>query len=256
MRCAGPSSTRRELKTRPDLVGLSGQSSGGHHAMLVAMRPNDPRYTAIPLPAGSPAHDASVRCVVMSWPVINPLEPLPPRQAAGGVGQSAGLGEARGHRAPGFLLAERGQHGRGQPDAHPRARREGADARRRSGSRPAAMRCTTTRTRSRTSPATSRSVSSRVPQGRRRDRARIFRGRRASRTIAGPVADRRHVRAHGGVRRQACEGLAGDRRPSLSIDTVVLGRAATPTRPQSMSAGAKAAQRSAQTVISVTAPDL
>jgi acetyl esterase/lipase len=63
----------RSLKTRPDLVGISGQSSGGHQAMLVAMRPHDPRYAAIPLPAGSPAHDASVRCVVMSWPVINPL---------------------------------------------------------------------------------------------------------------------------------------------------------------------------------------
>jgi acetyl esterase/lipase len=63
----------RELKTRPDLVGLSGQSSGGHLAMLVAMRPRDPRYAAIPLPAGSPAQDASVRCVIMSWPVINPL---------------------------------------------------------------------------------------------------------------------------------------------------------------------------------------
>jgi acetyl esterase/lipase len=62
-----------KLGTRPDLVGLSGQSSGGHLAMLVAMRPHDPRYAAIPLPAGSPAHDASVRCVVMSWPVINPL---------------------------------------------------------------------------------------------------------------------------------------------------------------------------------------
>jgi acetyl esterase/lipase len=63
----------RMLKTRPELVGLSGQSSGGHLAMLVAMRPHDPRYAAIALPAGAPAHDASVRCVVMSWPVINPL---------------------------------------------------------------------------------------------------------------------------------------------------------------------------------------
>jgi acetyl esterase/lipase len=62
-----------DLKTRPDLVGLSGQSSGGHLAMLVAMRPNDARYAAIPPPAGSPSLDASVRCVVMSWPVINPL---------------------------------------------------------------------------------------------------------------------------------------------------------------------------------------
>jgi acetyl esterase/lipase len=63
----------RALKTRPDLVGLSGQSSGGHLAMLVAMRPHDPRYAAIPLPAGSSAQDATVRCVVMSWPVINPF---------------------------------------------------------------------------------------------------------------------------------------------------------------------------------------
>src|SRR5687768_4210873 len=62
-----------KLRTRADLVGLSGQSSGGHLAMLVAMRPRDPRYTAIALPAGSPAHDATVRCVIMSWPVINPL---------------------------------------------------------------------------------------------------------------------------------------------------------------------------------------
>ncbi len=63
----------RDLKTRPDLVGISGQSSGGHLAMLVAMRPLDPRYAAIPLPVGSHRHDAGVACVVMSWPVINPL---------------------------------------------------------------------------------------------------------------------------------------------------------------------------------------
>jgi acetyl esterase len=62
-----------ELKTRPDLVGISGQSSGGHLAMLAAMRPHDPRYTTIPLPAGTPAQDATVKCVVMSWPVINPI---------------------------------------------------------------------------------------------------------------------------------------------------------------------------------------
>lgn len=63
----------RELKTRPELIGISGQSSGGHLAMLAAMRPRDPRYAAIALPAGAAAQDASVRCVVMSWPVINPL---------------------------------------------------------------------------------------------------------------------------------------------------------------------------------------
>jgi acetyl esterase/lipase len=62
-----------QLQTRADLVGICGQSSGGHLAMLAAMRPHDPRYAAIPLPAGSPAVDASVRCVAMAWPVINPL---------------------------------------------------------------------------------------------------------------------------------------------------------------------------------------
>ena len=62
-----------QLNTRADLFGISGQSSGGHLAMLAAMRPNDPRYTTVALPAGSPAVDASVRCVAMSWPVINPL---------------------------------------------------------------------------------------------------------------------------------------------------------------------------------------
>ena len=62
-----------QLNTRSDLVGLSGASSGGHLAMLAAMRPNDPRYTAIALPAGSPTVDATVRSVAMSWPVINPL---------------------------------------------------------------------------------------------------------------------------------------------------------------------------------------
>jgi len=62
-----------QLQTRADLIGLSGQSSGGHLAMLAAMRPNDPRYAAIKLPADSPAVDATVRCVAMSWPVINPL---------------------------------------------------------------------------------------------------------------------------------------------------------------------------------------
>lgn len=60
-------------------VGLCGQSSGGHLAMLAAMRPGDARYAAIPLPEeirdeGDVATiDATVRCVGMQWPVINPL---------------------------------------------------------------------------------------------------------------------------------------------------------------------------------------
>jgi acetyl esterase/lipase len=41
--------------------------------MLHALRLDDPRYAALPLPAGSPAVDAGVRCVVLCWPVIDPL---------------------------------------------------------------------------------------------------------------------------------------------------------------------------------------
>ncbi len=62
-----------ELGSRPDLVGVLGTSSGAHQAMLGAMRPRDPRYSAVPLPAGLAAVDAGVRCVVMCWPVIDPL---------------------------------------------------------------------------------------------------------------------------------------------------------------------------------------
>jgi acetyl esterase/lipase len=61
-----------KLGFRADAVGLSGQSSGGHLAMLAAMRPADPRYVVIPSPNGAEV-DASVRAVVMQWPVINPL---------------------------------------------------------------------------------------------------------------------------------------------------------------------------------------
>jgi acetyl esterase/lipase len=62
-----------ELNTRADLIGAAGQSSGGHLAMLAAMRPNDARYAAIKLPSSAPAVDASLRAVAMLWPVINPL---------------------------------------------------------------------------------------------------------------------------------------------------------------------------------------
>ncbi|MGH7894066.1 MAG: alpha/beta hydrolase [Candidatus Binatia bacterium] len=66
-----------ELGSRPDLVGVLGTSSGAHQAMLAAMRPRDPRYAKVPLPARAAAPDAGtdagVRCVVMCWPVIDPL---------------------------------------------------------------------------------------------------------------------------------------------------------------------------------------
>src|SRR5439155_18730602 len=63
-------SRAKDLKIDPNKVAIGGASSGGHLAMLAAMRPSDPRYAAIPGPAGV---DATVQGVVMLWPVINPL---------------------------------------------------------------------------------------------------------------------------------------------------------------------------------------
>ncbi len=58
------------LGGRADLLGVLGVSSGAHQGMLLAMRPDDPRYAALPL-AGEA--DARVGCVVLCWPVIDPL---------------------------------------------------------------------------------------------------------------------------------------------------------------------------------------
>ena len=53
-------------------VGLCGQSSGGHLAALIAMRPDDDRYGALALNSAVRI-DAQVRCAALVWPVINPL---------------------------------------------------------------------------------------------------------------------------------------------------------------------------------------
>ena len=191
----------RALKTRPELVGLSGQSSGGHLAMLVAMRPHDPRYAAIPLPAGAPAHDASVRCVVMSWPVINPYSRYrlakrehasanPPEWPKSIIARQDSYWRSEANMAEGnpMLALERGEkvltppaiwfQGRGDmlhdyKDEESKLSRQRAAALRRQ-----------------------------LPQGRRRDHARIYRDGTPRRPLAGPVEDRRHVRADGGIRRQ------------------------------------------------------
>jgi acetyl esterase len=53
-------------------IGIYGSSSGGHVAELLAMRPRDRRYNAIPL-AGAPNADATVAYVAMRSPVSNPF---------------------------------------------------------------------------------------------------------------------------------------------------------------------------------------
>ena len=61
----------KKFKIDPAHVGILGVSSGGHQAMLTAMRPYDGLYNAIPLQGAQ--HDASVQCAILCWPVIDPL---------------------------------------------------------------------------------------------------------------------------------------------------------------------------------------
>ena len=55
----------------PDSVGGIGYSSGGHTLPLAAMRPTDPRYSALPL-EGSSQVDANFAFTISCWPVIEP----------------------------------------------------------------------------------------------------------------------------------------------------------------------------------------
>lgn len=49
-------------------LGVYGSSSGGHVAQLLALRPHDPRYTAIPLPS-APQLDATLAYVAARSPI-------------------------------------------------------------------------------------------------------------------------------------------------------------------------------------------
>jgi acetyl esterase len=53
-------------------VGAYGTSSGGHQILLAAIRPDDPRYRALPL-AEAPDMDAKLAYVVSGWGVLFPL---------------------------------------------------------------------------------------------------------------------------------------------------------------------------------------
>jgi acetyl esterase len=56
-----------------DRIGLYGTSSGGNLVLMTALRPNDPRYTAIPFPE-APDTDARVAFVISGWGVLYPEE--------------------------------------------------------------------------------------------------------------------------------------------------------------------------------------
>ena len=74
----------KELKTRPDLVGISGQSSGGHLAMLAAMRPQRSAlhdHSAAGRLAGARRHGESGRDVVAGDQSARPLSASPSARA-------------------------------------------------------------------------------------------------------------------------------------------------------------------------------
>src|SRR5204863_307612 len=60
-----------EFNASPLSVGGLASSSGGHQIMLNAMRPRDPRYSAIPL-SEAPEVDASLAYVVGCWAILDP----------------------------------------------------------------------------------------------------------------------------------------------------------------------------------------
>jgi acetyl esterase/lipase len=68
-----------ELGVDPERIGLVGSSSGGHLALLAAIRPEADEHRGVPLvvrggvvePAGNAS--ASVACVAALWPPVDPL---------------------------------------------------------------------------------------------------------------------------------------------------------------------------------------
>ena len=59
-------------KGDPSTIGVLGSSSGGHVAQLLGMRPQDPRYNALPL-EGHPEIDARINYVATRSPISDPL---------------------------------------------------------------------------------------------------------------------------------------------------------------------------------------
>jgi len=64
-----------EFGSSAERVGAYGTSSGGHQILLAAIRPDDPRYRALPL-AEAPDMDARLAFVISGWAVLYPLERL------------------------------------------------------------------------------------------------------------------------------------------------------------------------------------
>lgn len=94
-------------------VGAYGTSSGGHQALLAAIRPDDPRYRALPL-AEVPEMDAKLAFVVTGWGVLFPLERYKLAKAQGKAGLAKDHDKFSGSEATQIeatpaLILERGE---------------------------------------------------------------------------------------------------------------------------------------------------
>ena len=103
----------REFGSSADRVGLYGTSSGGHQALLAAMRPEDTRYRAQIL-SEAPDMDARAAFVVSGWGVLYPLVRYELAKARGDAGLVKshetffGSSEAQLEATPALIL-ERGE---------------------------------------------------------------------------------------------------------------------------------------------------
>ena len=93
----------RDFNGDPRIVGGLGSSSGGHTVMLSAMRPHDPRYTAIPL-GEAPDADATLSYILALWPVLDPY-------ARYLYAQETGRGDLVTHTESYFLTVDAMQEG-------------------------------------------------------------------------------------------------------------------------------------------------
>jgi acetyl esterase/lipase len=62
----------RDWNGDPSTVGILGSSTGGHMGVLIAMKPHDPKYAAIPL-AEAPKLDATILYLVSRSPISDPV---------------------------------------------------------------------------------------------------------------------------------------------------------------------------------------
>src|SRR5262249_58003281 len=99
-----------------------GRARGRKQGLLGEMCPRVARFAGNADPAGTPAHDATVRCVVMSWRVIIPLGrynhakrtaagPNPPEWPKGIIARQDSYWQGEANMAEGnpMLALERGE---------------------------------------------------------------------------------------------------------------------------------------------------